>query len=205
MSIYRERILPRLLDKIMDRPSSHVARDQVCAGLYGEVLEIGFGTGLNISHYPNEVKRVCAIEPSELGWEIAEPRIAARSIPIEMGGLNGERLALTEEQFDCALSTWTLCSIPDVSLALKEIHRVLKPGGELHYLEHGHAPDESVARWQSRIEPVQKIIAGGCHLTRPIADLITEADFTIVESAEYYSPKEPKPFGYTFIGRAQRN
>jgi len=205
MGIYQDRVLPRLLDKVMGRPSTHAARAKVCSGLHGDVIEIGFGTGLNIAHYPDSINKVKAIEPSALGFKIAEPRVAASPVPIEFAGLRGETLELESEQFDTALSTWTLCSIPDVGAALTELRRVLKPGGEFHFIEHGHAPDAKVARWQSIIEPVHKRLTGGCHLTRPIFEIITQAGFTIIEPDEYYFPKEPRPFGYTFTGRARRD
>ncbi len=122
--------------------------------------------------------------------------------PIERHGLNGESLPLPDDCCDSALSTWTLCSIPDVGAALGELRRVLKPGGTLHFLEHGLAPDESVRRWQRRLEPVQKRLVGGCHLTRPIVELITEAGFAIVEVEQFYEDDAPRVVGADSLGIA---
>jgi len=202
MGIYRDQILPRFQDKVMDRKSTRDIRARVCQSLHGDVVEVGFGTGLNAPYYPAAVTRVLAVEPSTLCMRLAEPRMAHTSVPIELAGLTGERLDLPSEESDVVLSTWTLCTIPDVGAALAELRRVVKPGGELHFVEHGHAPDPSVARWQRRIEPVHKRLAGGCHLTRKIPELLEQAGFEIEQLDTYYSEGEPKPFGYTFEGRA---
>jgi ubiquinone/menaquinone biosynthesis C-methylase UbiE len=133
---------------------------------------------------------------------IATPRLVRSAAPVELAGLTGEHLDLPSEQFDAVLSTWTLCTIPNLAAALAEIRRVLKPGGTFHFVEHGHAPDPSVARWQQRIEPLNKRLAGGCHLTRNIPEHIREAGFVIEQLDTYYMKGEPKPFAYTFEGRA---
>ena len=202
MGIYRDRILPRAQDKVMARKPNREVRERLCNELAGEVVEIGFGTGLNVPYYPAAVTRVVAVEPSELCMRIAAPRIARSAVPVEMGGLTGERLDLPSDHFDAALSTWTMCTIPDLDRALAEIRRVLKPGGVLHFVEHGHAPDSGVARWQQRIEPLNRRLAGGCHLTRSIPSFIEHAGFELTALDTYYFSGEPKPFGYTFEGRA---
>jgi ubiquinone/menaquinone biosynthesis C-methylase UbiE len=136
---------------------------------------------------------------------LAEERITRSSIPVELAGLTGERLDLPSESVDTALSTWTLCTIPHLEAALKEIHRVLKPGGTFHFVEHGHAPDATTARWQRRIEPFNKKIAGGCHLTRRVPEYLDNAGFRIVRLETYYFEGEPKPYGYTFEGQASKS
>ena len=186
----------------MARKPNRAVRARVCEGLHGAVLEVGFGTGLNARYYPAEVSKVVAIEPSRVCMRIAEPRIAKTSVPVEYGGLTGEQLDLPAAEFDAVLSTWTLCTIPNLEAALAEIRRVLKPGGSFHFVEHGHAPDDVVARWQQRLEPLNKRLAGGCHLTRRISDDITDAGFEIEKIETYYFKGEPKPMGYTFEGRA---
>lgn len=202
MGFYQDKLLPRLQDKVMARKSNRPVRGRVCAGMRGEVVEIGFGTGLNTAHYPAEVTKVVAVEPSELCMRLAAPRIERVTVPVEFGGLTGERLDLPSDAFDTALSTWTMCTIPDLEVALAELRRVLKPGGSLHFVEHGHAPDESVARWQARLEPLNKRLAGGCHLTRHIPEQIEQAGFRVEALDAYYFKGEPKPFGYTYEGRA---
>jgi ubiquinone/menaquinone biosynthesis C-methylase UbiE len=202
MGIYRDQLLPRFQDKVMDRKSAREIRARVCRGLHGDVVEVGFGTGLNAPYYPTAVTKVLAVEPSALCMRLAEPRMARSSVPVELVGLTGERLDLPSEESDVILSTWTLCTIPDVAAALAELRRVMRPGGELHFVEHGHAPDPDVARWQRRIEPLNKRLAGGCHLTRKIPELLEQAGFEIEQLDSYYSEGEPRPFGYTFEGRA---
>jgi ubiquinone/menaquinone biosynthesis C-methylase UbiE len=204
MGFYREQVLPRIQDKVMNRNETGEVRSRVCAGLHGEVVEVGFGTGLNAPYYPSEVTKVFAVEPSRVCLRIAEPRIAGTSTPVELAGLTGERLDLPSGAFDAVLSTWTLCTIPDLPAALAEIRRVLRPGGEVHFVEHGHAPDSNVASWQRRIEPLNKRLAGGCHLTRNIPEMIEAAGFELGLLDSYYFPGEPKPFGYTFEGRATK-
>jgi len=204
MGFYRERILPRFQDRAMDRKVMHEPRSRACAGLTGDVLEVGFGTGLNAAHYPPEVVRVFAIEPSAACVHLAEPRIARSSAEIELAGRNAEHLDLPSDRFDGVLSTWTLCSIPNLAAALGELRRVLKPGGSFHFIEHGHAPDPNVARWQARLEPLNKRLAGGCHLTRDIPRAITDAGFTVKQLDAYYFKGEPRAFGFTFEGRAVR-
>ena len=186
----------------MARKPNRSVRARVCSGLQGAVVEIGFGTGLNARYYPAAVTKVVAIEPSRLCMRIAEPRIARSAVPVEYGGLTGERLDLPSDAFDAVLSTWTLCTIPDMDAALAELRRVLKPGGSLHFVEHGHAPDEKVARMQGRLEPVHKRYAGGCHLTRRISDGIERAGFAVEALDTYYFPGEPRTVGYTYEGRA---
>jgi ubiquinone/menaquinone biosynthesis C-methylase UbiE len=203
VSFYGEQILPRLQDKAMARKPMGEVRSRVCAGLSGEVVEVGFGTGLNARYYPSDVAKIFAVEPSRVCMRIAEPRIARAQLPVELAGLTGEHLDLPSEEFDAVLSTWTLCTIPNLDAALKEIRRVLKPGGSLHFVEHGHAPDAKVARWQERIEPINKKLAGGCHLTRRIPEIIEQAGgFKIEHLDSYYFKGEPKPFGYTYEGHA---
>jgi SAM-dependent methyltransferase len=167
-------------------------RRRVCEGLAGDVVEIGFGSGLNVPFYPEAVTRVDAVEPADAAWKLADQRLLATTAPVHRSGLDGQSLPFADDSFDAALSTWTLCTIPDVAVALRELRRVLKPGGTLHFVEHGLAPDESVRRWQHRLEPVQKRVFGGCHLTRPIADLLTTAGFTITELDAFYDKSAPK-------------
>jgi ubiquinone/menaquinone biosynthesis C-methylase UbiE len=202
MGIYQEQFLPRFQDKAMARKSTREVRARVCVGLRGDVVEVGFGTGLNARYYPAEVTTVLAVEPSSVCMRIAEPRIARSSVRVEQAGLNGERLELESEACDAVLSTWTLCTIPNLAAALGEMRRVLKPGGALHFVEHGHAPDPTVERWQRRLEPLNKRVAGGCHLTRRIPEFIEQAGFVVEHLDTYYFKGEPKVFGYTFEGRA---
>jgi ubiquinone/menaquinone biosynthesis C-methylase UbiE len=191
------------MDRVLNTPTVNARRAKVCQGLHGRVLEIGFGTGLNLHHYSAEVTEILVVEPSESAMRLAEPREAAVSAPIERIGRDGARLALPDGSVDCVLSTYTLCTIPAVDAALREVHRVLRPDGVLHFLEHGRAPTESVRRWQRRVHPVHSRIAGGCHLDRPIDDLITRAGLMISELETGYGDG-PRPFSYLYRGRARR-
>jgi SAM-dependent methyltransferase len=202
MGVYDEKVLPRIINVACGVKPLRPLRERACAGLHGRVLEVGFGSGLNIPYYPEAVSSVAAIEPADTGWKLAEKRLAGAGVPIERTGLDGQSLPLADASCDTALSTFTLCTIPDVSVALAEIRRVLKPGGTLHFLEHGLAPDEPVRRWQHRIEPVQKRLFGGCHLTRPVADLLTGAGFAITEIDVFYEKSAPKPWGAASLGVA---
>jgi SAM-dependent methyltransferase len=188
MGGYERCVLPRVLNLTCGVRSLHPLRRRVCSGLAGNVIEIGFGSGLNVPFYPAAVTAVAAIEPSDLSWRLARDRVAAAAVSITRSGLDGQSLPFDDGTFDVALSTWTLCTIPDVTAALGEIRRVLRPGGRLHFLEHGLAPDERIRRWQRRLDPLQRRIAGGCHFTRPIADLVRAAGFTITELDVFYEP-----------------
>jgi len=176
-------------------------RRRVCAGLEGEVVEVGFGSGLNVPFYPMAVTAVAAVEPSDVAWRLAAKRIQAANVQISRAGIDGESLPFGDASFDSALSTWTLCTITDVALALRELRRVLRPGGQLHFLDHGLAPDERVRRWQRRLDPLQQRLAGGCRFTRPIAELIRAAGFTITSLDEFYEPG-PKVGGADSLGVA---
>jgi ubiquinone/menaquinone biosynthesis C-methylase UbiE len=202
MGFYQEHVLPRFQDKVMARKPNRPVRARVCAGLQGTVVEVGFGTGLNARYYPAAVTKVVAIEPSRVCMRIAQPRIAKSPVPVEYGGLTGEHLDLPSAEFDAVLSTWTLCTIPNLDSALSEMRRILKPGGAFHFVEHGHAPDPKVARWQERLEPLNKRLAGGCHLTRHISEDIQRAGFEIEQIDRYYFEGEPKPMGFTYEGCA---
>jgi ubiquinone/menaquinone biosynthesis C-methylase UbiE len=202
MGLYGEHVLPRIVNATCGLKTVDPLRRRVCDGLEGEVLEIGFGSGLNVPFYPTAVTRVAAVEPSDVGWKLAEKRVSASRVPVERSGLDGQSLPLPDDSYDSALTTWSLCTIPDVAAALSELRRVLKPGGTLRFLEHGLAPDESVRRWQYRLEPMQKRLCGGCHLTRPVVDLLTSAGFTITELDVFYEKGAPKVMGADSLGAA---
>ncbi|HWH29308.1 MAG TPA: class I SAM-dependent methyltransferase [Mycobacteriales bacterium] len=202
MGWYREQVVPRVVDIACGMKAAEPHRRRVCEGLTGQVLEIGFGSGHNVPHYPSTVTSVTAVEPSDVGWRKAARRVAASPVPVHRAGLDGQTLPFPAGSFDTALSTWTLCTIPDAAAALRELRRVLRPGGRFHFVEHGLAPDERVRRWQRRLEPVQKRVAGGCHLTRPIADLVSGAGFDLVEVEEFYEDGAPKFVAADTIGVA---
>jgi SAM-dependent methyltransferase len=202
MGFYSERILPHIINVSGGFKSLEPLRRRACAGLAGDVVEIGFGSGLNIPFYPPDVTRVAAIEPADLGWKLAGKRLSATSVSVQRSGLDGQALPFEADSFDAALSTWTLCTIPDPLVALGEVRRVLKPGATLHFLEHGLAPEERVQRLQRRFEPLQKRLCGGCHFTRPIVDLLTTAGFTIKELDVFYEPGVPKFAGADSLGIA---
>jgi ubiquinone/menaquinone biosynthesis C-methylase UbiE len=200
--LYERRVLPRIIDVACGIKATGPMRSRVCEGLHGQVVEIGFGSGHNVPFYPAGIDSVAAIEPADKGWQLAAKRLAATSVQIDRLGLDGQALPLADDSCDTALSTWTLCTIPDVAVALREVRRVLKPGGTLHFVEHGLAPDQKVQRWQRRMEPVQKRLFGGCHLTRSITDLLTAAGFTITEVDVFYEKGAPKAMGAQSLGFA---
>lgn len=199
MGIYEERVLPRIIDLVLGGAPFTELRRRVVAGLEGEVLEVGFGSGRNVALYPPEIKRVQAVDPALAGRKIAAKRLADSKVPVEYIGLDGQNLPLDDDVIDHVLVTWTLCTIPDVDAALSEMRRVLRPGGKIHFVEHGLAPQPQVARWQDRLTPLQRRLGGGCHLNRPIEQMIEEAGFRIEEIDKFYA-KGPKPFGYMYRG-----
>jgi ubiquinone/menaquinone biosynthesis C-methylase UbiE len=203
VGFYVRRVVPRLVDIACRTKTTDPLRRRVCAGLAGEVVELGFGSGLNVPFYPAAVTRVAAVEPAELAWKLAAERVRAATVPVEWAGRDAESLPFPDHSYDAALSTWTLCTIPDVAAALRELRRVLKPGGTLHFVEHGLAPDERVRRWQRRLEPLEKRLFAGCHFTRRIADLVTAAGFTIVDLDVFYEPGTPKFSGAFSLGAAR--
>jgi ubiquinone/menaquinone biosynthesis C-methylase UbiE len=202
MGWYEDRVLPHVINVALNNKMTRQLRARVCADLEGDVVEIGFGTGHNLPYLPDTVTRVRAVEPSATSVHLAQQRIDAAKVPVEIVGLDGQRLPLEDDSADTVLSTWSLCTIPDASAALKEMSRVLRPGGTLHFLEHGRAPDESVRRWQDRFNPIQKRLFGGCNVNRDIRSLIEGAGFTIKDLDTYYL-QGPKFVGSMYEGTAQ--
>ena len=191
MSFYQEQVLPRLVDRACGTAGLRQWRAEVTTGLAGRVVEIGFGSGLNVEHYPSEVEVVLAVEPAAVARRLAAKRTAHGGVPVEHIGLDGQAIPLDDASCDAALSTFTLCTVPDPAQALSELRRVLRPGGRFHFLEHGIAPDVPVARWQYRLDPWQRWLAGGCHLTRDAPGLVGDAGFLMERSEQRYA-KGPK-------------
>ncbi len=202
MGWYSTQVVPRLVNTACGSRVTRVRRQQVCSGLHGRVLEIGFGSGLNVPFYPADVQVVDAVEPADVGWRLAARRLAASPVAVRRSGLDGQLLPFADDTFDGALSTWTLCTIPDPLAALREVRRVLRPGAALHFVEHGLAPDASVQRWQHRLEPFQQRLAGGCHLTRPITALLSDAGWDVLGLQTLYERGAPKVLGADVTGTA---
>lgn len=204
VGLYGTQVVPRLTNLLLNDPEFNRVRQRVAAGLSGEVLEVGFGSGLNVPFYPSEVRRVLAVDPATVGRRLAAKRVAASRVPVEYLGLDGAHLPLDSESVDHVLITWTMCTIPAVEDALREMHRVLRPGGQLHFAEHGRSPDSSVAAWQDRLNPLQRLWAGGCNLNRPVDRMVVEAGFEMTKLENYYL-SGLKPMGYTYEGAATRS
>jgi SAM-dependent methyltransferase len=168
-------------------------------------VEIGFGSGLNLEHYPPSVTKVHAVEPSQVARGLAAQRVAASAIAVDYTGLDGQALPFEDASVDAVVSTFTLCTIPDVDVALHEMVRVLRPGGRFHFLEHGRSDEPKIVTWQNRLDGIQGRLAGGCHLNRPIDSLILNAGFEIEQVDHRYLPGPPplKPFGYLYRGVAR--
>ena len=203
MGLYQRVVVPRLVNWACSLPLMNRWRVAVCTGLSGDVVEIGFGTGLNVPHYPVAVTRVFAVEPSNESFALGAGRLGASSVPVERVGLDGHSLALADGSCDAALVTFTLCTVEDPALVLAEVRRVLRPDSSLHFLEHGLAPQARVARWQRRLDPIERVIADGCHLTRDAPALVRAAGFDIVELEQRFAAG-PKPWSYFSVGRARR-
>ncbi len=201
MGWWENHVVPRVVDVALGNAEVHELRARVCAGLKGRVLEVGFGSGLNVRHYPRDVESVTAVEPSEVAWRKAGPRLRDTPVDVRREGLDGQRLTQPDASHDAVLSTFTLCTIPDVDAALSEIRRVLRPGGRLDFVEHGLSPDPRTAGWQHRLTGVQRRVGGGCHLNRPIDELLRRNGFDI-EHLETFYAFGPKPFGYLYLGWA---
>ena len=203
MGLYADQILPRAINLVLRGGEFAGPRARAAAGLDGEVLEIGFGSGLNIPYYPAGLTLVRAVDPAAAGRQLAARRAAACAVPIEYAGSDAQTLPACEASVDSVLSTWTLCTIPDAARALGEIRRVLRPGGAFCFVEHGLAPDARVARIQQRLTPFQRRVAGGCHLDRRIDQLVAAAGLELTRLDTYYM-RGPRALGYTFEGVAVR-
>jgi ubiquinone/menaquinone biosynthesis C-methylase UbiE len=202
MNIYSQLIFPNLIDRVMSGQSFADYRQAVLSDATGEVLEIGFGTGLNLAYYPsNAVQKITTVDVNAGMNKLALTRIAKSQIPVELQTLNGENLPMADNAFDTVVSTWTLCSIQKVDRAISEIYRVLKPGGKFLFIEHGLSNESNIQTWQHRLTPIQKIIGEGCHLDRDIKYLIFQV-FDRLDIREFYSPNTPKIGGYFYQGIA---
>jgi len=195
MGVYHDQVLPRMINVACGSKSFTRWREQVTEGLVGHVIEIGFGSGTNVPFYPETVERVSAVEPAKVATSISSKRVSVSDIPVEFIGLDGHAIPLDDESCDSALCTFTLCTVARPDEVLREVRRVLRPGAQLHLLEHGIAPDASTARWQHRIDPLERRLLGGCELTRDIPRLVTDAGFTIDSMTQRYA-KGPKPWSW---------
>jgi ubiquinone/menaquinone biosynthesis C-methylase UbiE len=204
VGFYKQVIFPRLCDMLLDRPFVAKQRRELLAHAHGDVLEIGFGTGLNLPHYPGRVRKITTVDPNPGMHRLAQKRLKKTRIEVDRRVLSGERLPFEDGTFDCAVSTFTLCSIEDVRQAVSEMYRVLKPGGRFLFLEHGLSPEPSVQKWQRRLNWLEMLLADGCHLDRNIKALVAAQPFSSVEVEEFYLEKTPKTHGYLYRGIATK-
>ncbi|HKV04304.1 MAG TPA: class I SAM-dependent methyltransferase [Candidatus Acidoferrales bacterium] len=203
MGLYAKFVLPLLIDVAMKNKETTRLRAAWIPHARGDVLEVGIGSGLNLPYYSPEVRHVWGVDPSAGLQQMAAKRAAAGRVPVEFLSQSAEEpLPLASRSVDTAVVTWALCSIPNASLALQHVRRVLKSGGRLIFLEHGRAPDARVVAWQDRLTPLWKSFTGGCHLNRKIDELLTASGFQITELRNFYLPG-PRPMTYTYQGVAQ--
>jgi ubiquinone/menaquinone biosynthesis C-methylase UbiE len=201
MGLYEDQILPRLMDVLLGNKQMGKLRQRALEGVSGSVVEIGFGSGTNLPYYPDTVERVYAIDPALVGRKLAAKRVAASPITVEYIGLDGASIPLADASVDNAVSTWTLCTLPDAETALRELRRVVRPGGRLYFLEHGLADDPKVARRQHRWNSMQNRLAGGCNLDRDHTALIAGAGFDVERVATFFI-SGPKVMSYMYAGAA---
>ncbi len=204
MSFYSEAIFPRICNFALGNAQVSEQRQQLLADAHGEILEIGFGTGLNLPHYPSEVHKITTIDPNAGMRRLAQRRINGSNIQVDFHQISGEQLPFDDNRFDCVVSTYTLCSIMNVEQALKEVFRVLKPGRKFLFLEHGISPDPGVQKWQRRLNVLEMWLADGCRLDRNIKELVASQPFSSVESREFYLERTPKTHGYLYRGVATK-
>lgn len=203
MGLYGSHIFPRLMEWTIGSEQHLEYRREALAPAAGKVLEIGFGTGLNLACYPEAVERVVGVEPEAMLEDRVRRRIAAAPMPVELLRLDASgRLPVEDGMFDTAVSTWTLCTIPDAGAALREVRRALSPGGRFLFMEHGRSDSPRVARWQDRLNPVQNVVGCGCNLNRRIDALILEAGFEITGLERFRLPKVPRISGEVYRGEA---
>ncbi len=201
MGFYEEYILPRGIDWGMSGERFSRLRKQYLEGVSGRVLEVGFGSGLNLPHYSHQISHLYALDPSQLGRRLAAQRIQRVPFPVEFVELESQQFALPDHSVDAVVTTWTVCTIPDPVAALKEIRRVLKPDGRYTFLEHGRSPDRRVARLQNLWNPIQVWAFGGCHVNREIDQLILNSGFKMLDFKNFYM-EGPKVLTYTYGGVA---
>lgn len=202
MGFYADHVFPRLMELCIGTRKFQEQREQALASVHGNVLEIGFGTGLNLPHYPKGVTWLTALDPAIRLQKTVAQRSAELSFPVQLLHLSAEKLPFEDGRFDCVVSTWTLCTIPDALGALREVQRVLKPGGKFVFLEHGRSGDEKVAKWQDWLNPIQRIIACGCNLNRPIDALIRQAGLRLDLLDRFQMPGIPRIAGEIYRGIA---
>jgi ubiquinone/menaquinone biosynthesis C-methylase UbiE len=201
VSFYGRVVLPRLIDLVMGNKAATAERAKLVPVASGTVLEIGVGSARNMPHYGSHVRVVYGVDPSIELWEIGRRRLGGQPFAVRYLAGSAEQLPVADRSVDTVLSTWTLCSIPDVDAALRELRRVVKPGGRFLFIEHGRAPDPRVRRWQDRLTPMWARISAGCHLNRPIDALIEEAGFSLLTLDREYT-SGPKPMAYLYKGVA---
>ncbi len=201
-NLYERYVLPKLIDKACGQPAMTELRSRYVPRARGEVLEIGIGSGLNLPHYTDEVTSITGVDPSAELNETARERAEKLNKPVNVLGISGEELPVGANHFDTVVCTWTLCTIPNPYRAVEEMRRVLKPGGELLFVEHGRSDDPKIQKWQARIEPLWKKIGGGCHLTRRADELLEASGFRITEQESGYQPG-PKVAAFMIHGVAQ--
>lgn len=203
MGLYQRYVLPRLIESACGQKPMQRLRELYVPKARGDVLEIGIGSGHNLAHYGPEVTSVTGLDPAAELTSMARERANRLAVPVTVLEVSGEEIPADDARFDSVVCTWTLCTIPNVYAALREMHRVLKPGGRLVFIEHGRAPEANVVRWQWRLEPLWKPLAGGCHLTRQADTLIADAGFRLLEKASAYEPG-PKIAAFMTHGVAER-
>ncbi|BAB77069.1 methyltransferase [Nostoc sp. PCC 7120 = FACHB-418] len=203
MGFYSQVILPRLLDWSLSDPTLATYRQELLTDVTGEVLEIGFGTGLNLAYYPSHIHKITTVDVNPGMNTIAQKRIDDSGIKVQQLLLSGENLPMADNTFDSVVSTWTLCSIANVEQALQEVYRVLKPGGKFFFLEHGLSNKPNVQVWQNRLTPIQKVLADGCHLNRNIQQLV-EQSFDHVELKRFTPENFPDLMAHFYKGCATK-
>ncbi len=203
--MYATYIFPRLMDWVLRGERFQTERQRLLTPAQGVVLEIGFGTGLNLPHYPRTVTALHTVDPAPLLPDRVACRVAQAPFPVHIQHVSAETLPYDDATFDCAVSTFTLCTIPDPVMALREVRRVLKPEGHFLFLEHGRSDDSAIARWQDRLNPFQNWFGCGCNLNRRIDQLVSEAGLQLEHVDRYVLPGVPRIGGEMYRGVAARN